>query len=213
MFKELKKIVYIMGCLWMPLSLGMETLQKAPVEELPQELILYLSTFLTSAKDYLVAIRNIKTFALTNKRIHSILNNRDTLGSIIQLISARSEINPIRIARLFDSKASLDWAKSYIKREPAQRGFFLRYAAQEGLIPLVKFLLDMGVDINTTSDSLDTPLIMASRWGHLDTVELLIQRGANLNAQNEENRTALGIAKAWGRTPIIKLLKKAGATE
>lgn len=65
----------------------------------------------------------------------------------------------------------------------------LQIAALEGSAPIVKFLLDVGCDIDTKNIDKDTPLIDAVENGHLDVVKLLLEAGANprtLNAEGDE---------------------------
>ncbi|KAL1969907.1 hypothetical protein VTN77DRAFT_7416 [Rasamsonia byssochlamydoides] len=65
-------------------------------------------------------------------------------------------------------------------------GRFLRIAARNGQIDIVKDLLDQGFNISTTGNSSGplsgqpTPIEVAAAAGHSDIVELFLDRGANL---------------------------------
>lgn len=65
-------------------------------------------------------------------------------------------------------------------------GRYLRMAARNGLVTVVKDLLDKGFNINTTGNSSgprsgqSTPIEVASAAGQVQVVELLLKRGANV---------------------------------
>ena len=86
-------------------------------------------------------------------------------------------------------------------------------AAYDGSLPIVKMLCDAGAELEVR-DGLDfTPLIDASRNGHLDVVKELIQRGANVNAVGDwgYGMTPLLVAAAAQRINIMMELINAGA--
>jgi ankyrin repeat protein len=58
----------------------------------------------------------------------------------------------------------------------------LIFAANNGHLPAVRFLLDIDADIEAFSNNGRTPLIWACYWGHIDVVKYLISRGANIDA-------------------------------
>lgn len=65
----------------------------------------------------------------------------------------------------------------------------LQIAALEGCVPIVKFLLEAGCEVDTRNIDKDTPLIDAVENGHLEVVKLLLEAGANprlVNAQGDE---------------------------
>lgn len=80
----------------------------------------------------------------------------------------------------------------------------------------VKELLDKGVDVNGLDRSVNnyygaTPLIAASRNGHIKIARLLIENGADLNAVDVRGHTPLMAASKHVRKDIVKLLVKSGA--
>lgn len=65
----------------------------------------------------------------------------------------------------------------------------LQIAALEGCVPIVKFLLEAGCEVDTRNIDKDTPLIDAVENGHLEVVKLLLEAGANprlVNAEGDE---------------------------
>lgn len=62
----------------------------------------------------------------------------------------------------------------------------LQIAALEGSAPIVKFLIEVGCDLDTKNIDKDTPLIDAVENGHLDVVKILLEAGANPRTVNEE---------------------------
>lgn len=65
----------------------------------------------------------------------------------------------------------------------------LYYAAEKGCLEVVKFLLDEGVDINTS-----LALLSAADSGQLEVVKLSLERGANPHVRGWKRRTAKTIA-------------------
>ena len=58
-----------------------------------------------------------------------------------------------------------------------------------------------------------TPLIYASRNGHINIAQLLLNNGADVNVKDSWGRTAMMVAKSKGHTEIVELLQQAGATK
>lgn len=67
-------------------------------------------------------------------------------------------------------------------------------------------IFNSGLYINIRDDFLDTPLIIASRWGSVSIVEFLIDNGAEVKATNRLGRTALDYALRGQHIEVIRLL-------
>ncbi|MDR2662720.1 MAG: ankyrin repeat domain-containing protein [Treponema sp.] len=70
----------------------------------------------------------------------------------------------------------------------------LHYAALEGYLGYITFILDKKADINIKNNSGSTPLHEASRKGRLEAMKLLISRGAEVNVQDAKGNSPLHLA-------------------
>ena len=85
------------------------------------------------------------------------------------------------------------------------------HAAKFGDRRVLGVLLLNGADPNATDLSGSTPLMLASREGHLEMVRDLLHQRANVNAKDLHGRTALSDT-VWGRhKQVADLLLKHGA--
>lgn len=94
-------------------------------------------------------------------------------------------------------------------------GTALHWACDEDDLEMVQVLFegDASAVLETFEATECTPLITASREGHLRIVEFLIQRGANVNAVQEGRAgdCALAMAIEKGHTKVVELLLRHGA--
>ena len=112
--------------------------------------------------------------------------------------------------------------KSYIG-QGARQTTSLMWAAQDGYLAMVRFLMAEGEDIHIRDANSWTALTWAAQGGHLAVVKFLVDLGAEVNAQNNSGETALtwavqglqleGGKKRKGYEEVVALLKAAGATE
>jgi len=65
-------------------------------------------------------------------------------------------------------------------------------------------------NVNVKDRNGHTPLISASKQGHVDNVQDLLRRGADITASSEKGKTALHYAAANGQTEIVKMLIEKG---
>ena len=88
------------------------------------------------------------------------------------------------------------WAPAY---------YFERYDSAE-------FLLEHGMDANTTSWHHVTLLHDMAKQGDVGRAKLLLDHGAGLDAIEEEyNSTPLGLAARWGNAEMVQFLLDRGA--
>jgi ankyrin repeat protein len=97
-----------------------------------------------------------------------------------------------------------------------QDGFtgLLRGSA-DGHEEIVALFLQYEADPNASDSLKETPLIKASKWGHVGIVKLLLNaKEIDVNHKSTYNpKTALASARKAKHNEIIKLLIEAGATE
>ena len=78
-------------------------------------------------------------------------------------------------------------------------------ASGAGHLPIVKFLIKSGADVNHTTKSNSTPLRAACFDGRADIVKYLIEDGkADFNIANKFNNTCLMIASFNGHLNVVR---------
>jgi len=75
---------------------------------------------------------------------------------------------------------------------------------------VVKFLIELGADINAKTENGDTPLHWAVGYNTENIVKILITNGAEINIKNNDGKTPLDLA---GSDKIKEILLKCGAKE
>ncbi len=77
---------------------------------------------------------------------------------------------------------------------------------------IVKYLIDIGADINAVSeDRHNTPIMDAASTGDLESIKLLVSEGADLETQSKNGQTALILAVGHGDIEVSNYLLSAGA--
>lgn len=83
----------------------------------------------------------------------------------------------------------------------------LLQAACKGHTAVMRWLLDMGADINRIDNSGKwTPLMCTAYYGHLEATQLLLERGANRELKNHKGQNALACAREQGKTIVATAL-------
>ena len=89
----------------------------------------------------------------------------------------------------------------------------LFFAAQNGWLPVIKYLLEYGADVHVGYTPIRmTPLQGAAKNNRLRAAVLLLDAGARVDDRNSDDWTALQIASKWGYTNVCKLLVSRGAS-
>ncbi|OQD62352.1 hypothetical protein PENPOL_c012G02351 [Penicillium polonicum] len=78
----------------------------------------------------------------------------------------------------------------------------ISYAAAQGHIKIVEYLLDLGADLNYRDRDGLTPLALAARGGHLTLTQKLISLGAKQLSHDTEGRYPLSQAASMGHHEI-----------
>ena len=95
-------------------------------------------------------------------------------------------------------------------REKHHKSSPIGIAAANGQLEAVKLLLEYGVDVNSTSSTLDTPLLLACLNNHYDVAEFLLENQADIHKPNILGVTCL-MASIKSSTKMIELLINIGA--
>jgi ankyrin repeat protein len=83
----------------------------------------------------------------------------------------------------------------------------IHYAATNGHLQIVQFLMAHGARVNAFSPSETTPLMMSIGSGNDDLIKYLLDNGADLSLRNHEGYTAIDIAQLFGKDDIRDGLK------
>ncbi|KAK3141007.1 hypothetical protein QOZ80_5AG0408850 [Eleusine coracana subsp. coracana] len=87
----------------------------------------------------------------------------------------------------------------------------LHFAARQGRTDVCAFLIDqLGLPVDPVDDDGETPLIHATRQGHLQTAQYLLDHGANPSVASNLGATALHHAAGIGNIELMKLLLSKG---
>ncbi|MDX2083460.1 MAG: ankyrin repeat domain-containing protein [Rickettsiales bacterium] len=90
----------------------------------------------------------------------------------------------------------------------------IHYAAKNGWVDVVKFLLAQGSENNPKSGSGDrewTPIHYAARSGHLEIIKILLNNGVDKETKTSFGLTPLIVAAEFGHAAILKYLLDNGA--
>ncbi|WP_300758779.1 ankyrin repeat domain-containing protein [uncultured Brachyspira sp.] len=76
---------------------------------------------------------------------------------------------------------------------------------------LVRKLIDLGADVNLTTESGFTPLMASAGRHNIAIAELLIEKGADIEAKDDDGINALVYASTYNNEEMVKFLLKKGA--
>ena len=80
-----------------------------------------------------------------------------------------------------------------------------------GNLEQVKFLLEIGVDINSQNWNGDSAFNKACEQGHLEIAQILLQKGYDINTRNKNGRTALIFSIMTNKMMVTEFLVNQGA--
>lgn len=114
--------------------------------------------------------------------------------------------SPLMIAAL---KGELDLVRKMVQRgahinKPGWTP--LHYAATNGHVAVIKFLLDESAYIDAEAPSGTTPLMMAAHYGTPQAVKLLLDEGADPMLKNLQGLTAIDFANRANRKESAELI-------
>jgi len=82
----------------------------------------------------------------------------------------------------------------------------LIFAAREGHIEVVKYLLEKNAAVNHPDKYGQTPLVWASAEGKPDVVSILLEASADIEAEDNDGQTPLIWASSEGRSQVVEIL-------
>lgn len=102
------------------------------------------------------------------------------------------------------------------RKHISKSGVVLALATKKNFVPIVRLLVEAGVDVNYTDDQGETALHVAARFGHEECAKALIQGSQTQKCaldvpEKTFGWTPLFIACVDGHLPIVQLLVDAGA--
>lgn len=122
------------------------------------------------------------------------------------------EVMVLLLKKLLELSEPMPELKRWWSQDSFHNGkLALHYAASLGDCRMVKYLLKMGIDPNTSNQGAETPLHRASRAGHEKAVRLLLDGGAAVDACDDTGWTPLYFAARSAFVEIVRLLLERGA--
>lgn len=140
--------------------------------------------------------------------------------SMVDLLLTKKNINPF--VEDSDGKTSLDYAREGEKtrilqalvnnKYGSEEDSLLHLAAMVGEVNAVRYLINMGIDINSRNAVFHTPLHLACGIGHEEVVKTLVREGdAEIEVFDARNQTPMHYAVNNKKLEIVKLLLELGA--
>lgn len=89
----------------------------------------------------------------------------------------------------------------------------LHFAAHSGQLSITEYLITQGLDVNSNSVKMGTPILCAAEQNMIGTVKVLLENGARVDLTNEEcyYHSALQAAAANNAECVVQMLLEAGA--
>jgi hypothetical protein len=117
-------------------------------------------------------------------------------------MSAAVEANdPAAVRQLLEAGEPITAVHPSLLRSP------LLWAAEQGHVGLVRFLLDCGAPIEDRADEWESPLMLAAQRGHRDIVRLLLDRGADPYYVTNKGFNILHFAERSKDAEVFMMLK------
>jgi|GEM_PF-1616304 len=110
--------------------------------------------------------------------------------------------------------------KSLVSRKAVDLNFTLdhgmtalMYAAANGNVNIVKYLVSKKIAINAQDPNGTTALMWAAYKGKINVVKTLVQAGADISIKRDDGDTAYEIARKWKQHDVVYLLQKFSASQ
>ena len=96
-------------------------------------------------------------------------------------------------------------------RKAEERDLMIQRKKMQSKLPIMKYLVKKGADVNFVSKDGYTSLMIASLEGTIDAVKLLLGKNADINVVDKDEKSALYYAVKSGSLEVIKLCVDMGA--
>ncbi len=161
------------------------------------------------------AARDCEIYAVGDMVVHGLADWKVQVGTVLYLFKRGATDSDLEAISTKDGGPAI----AALKRS------LLLIGARRGSAGTVAAMLDLGIDVDATTDVGVTALSYAASRARLDVVTLLLKRGAEVNLRNNAGMTALGIAllakhfvlphnfRVDDHLAVIRLLKDAGGAE
>jgi len=100
---------------------------------------------------------------------------------------------------------------SHIGMQDEKKKSLLHYAVLGSAMDVIKYLLDLDINVNMIDSHGETPLFDCARKGKLDIAKLLISKFATVNVENRVGELPIHLAAFKGDPDFIKLLIESGS--
>ncbi len=132
---------------------------------------------------------------------------QDAVGVVIRMLAdagadvdAKDDLGltPLHWASL--SNRPVDVIRALVKARAdvnarSNSGYAPLHSAASRSVDAVRALVELGADVNAQNkNNGNTPLHIASRWGHADAIRVLVKAGADINVKRNDGNTPLHIA-------------------
>jgi ankyrin repeat protein len=141
-----------------------------------------------------------------DNKLHQRLFSESFLHSHCFLRYATQEWQEHALAASPALVADYRFKKDTLEKSPTLRDSWLLRAAKGGQEAVVRLLLENGAELDSKSQSGQTPLSWAAKKGHEAVVRLLLEKGAELDSKSESGQTPLLLAAENGHEEVVRLL-------
>ena len=94
-----------------------------------------------------------------------------------------------------------------LKKEPGVSvEYVLIYAAEYGMLNVVKWGIKQNANVNSIDAFGNTALMVAAKFNHFSVVKYLVEHGANVNVQNNDGDTPVQLAGKNKNREMVKFI-------